>query len=103
MTNLILVAVVTAYCACPRCCGKWAGGPTASGAMPQQGITAAGPRGIPFGTTVEIEGVGRRQVQDRTARRYDGRFDVFFADHTEARRFGIRTAQVRVAQTGGGR
>ena len=87
---------VTAYCACARCCGKWSGGPTASGKMPQAGVTVAGPRSIPFGTRVLIEGVGERVVQDRLARKYDGRFDVFFASHKEALRFGKRTLKVRI-------
>lgn len=90
MTNLIMIATVTAYCACSNCCGKWAGGPTASGAMPEEGITCAAGRGIPFGTVLDIEGVGKRTVQDRTAKRYDGRVDVFFKKHQDAKRFGIR-------------
>ena len=87
---------VTAYCPCTVCCGKWSGGPTASGKMPVAGVTIAGPRSIPFGTRVWIEGVGERVVQDRLARKYDSRFDVYFADHTEALRFGKRTLKVRI-------
>ena len=87
---------VTAYCPCKVCCGQWAGGPTASGKMPVAGITVAGPRSIPFGTRVWIEGVGERVVQDRLARKYDGRFDVFFASHKEALRFGKRSLKVKV-------
>lgn len=85
---------VTAYCACVKCCGKWAGGPTASGVIPKQGETVAGPRNIKFGTVVEIEGLGKRVVQDRTAKKYDGRIDVFFSDHKEALKFGIRQLKV---------
>lgn len=62
--------------------------------MPVQGITVAGPRRIPFGTWVEIEGVGRRRVDDTLARRYDNRFDVFFGSHSDAKRFGIRKLRV---------
>ena len=87
---------VTAYCPCKVCCGQWAGGPTASGKMPKAGVTCAGPRRIPFGTRVRIEGLGERVVQDRLARKYDGRFDVFFASHKEALRFGKRTLKVRI-------
>jgi 3D (Asp-Asp-Asp) domain-containing protein len=87
---------VTAYCPCKVCCGKWSGGPTASGKMPKPGITVAGPRSIPFGTRVLIEGVGERVVQDRLARKYDGRFDLYFSSHKEALRFGKRTLQVRI-------
>jgi len=87
---------VTAYCACKKCCGKWSGGPTASGRMPVAGITVAGPRSVPFGTRVRIEGVGVRVVQDRLAKKYDERFDVYFADHQQALRFGEQTLRVEV-------
>lgn len=98
MTNILAAAVlftVTAYCPCKTCCGK-ANQPTASGKAPVQGVTVAGPRRIPLGTWVEIEGVGKRRVDDRLARRYDNRFDVFFASHAQAKRFGVR--QLRVTQ-----
>ena len=87
---------VTAYCPCKVCCGQWAGGPTASGKMPKACVTCAGPRSIPFGTRVWIEGVGVRVVQDRLARKYDGRFDLYFATHAEALRFGKRSLKVKV-------
>lgn len=32
---------LTAYCNCTACCGRWAGGPTASGVMPTAGRTVA--------------------------------------------------------------
>jgi 3D (Asp-Asp-Asp) domain-containing protein len=91
---------VTAYCACKKCCGRWSGGPTASGKMPVVGVTCAGPRSIPFGTRVRIEGVGVRVVQDRLAKRFDNRFDVFFGSdeqaHERALRFGKRQLKVEV-------
>lgn len=86
---------VTAYCPCRICCGKWSGGPTASGKMPKQGVTCAAPRRIPFGTRLHIEGVGVRVVQDRLSRKFDHRIDVFFASHKEARKFGKRTLHVK--------
>lgn len=92
MTNLI----VTAYCACRLCCGASADGVTASGVEPVQGVTVAAPRAVPFGTRVHIEGIGWRTVQDRTARRYDGRFDVYFTRHRDAVRFGKRKLKVTI-------
>lgn len=97
MTNLVLIAIVTAYCHCADCCGK-AGQPTASGRMPEAGVTVAGPRSVPLGTWVEIEGVGRRRVDDRTARRFDGRWDVFMGSHGAARKFGKRNLKVHVLE-----
>lgn len=93
-TNL-LIAAITAYCHCAKCCGD-EGNPTASGVMPEAGVTIAAPRWVPFGSLVHIEGIGWRRVQDRLARRYDNRWDVFMKSHGQARRFGIRSATVTV-------
>lgn len=89
---------VTAYCPCKVCCGKWSGGPTASGVMPKEGVTVAASRKIPFGTKVQIEGLGTRVVQDRLALKYDSRIDVFFTSHKEALKFGKKTLEVKVTK-----
>ena len=92
LTNTIL----TAYCACRLCCGPHAAGLCADGRKPVAGVTVAAPRAIPLGTRLQIQGFTNRfVVQDRTARRYDGRIDIYFATHAEARRFGIRTNTVQ--------
>ncbi len=95
------VYTVTAYCPCAVCTGFYSGGPTASGAKPRHGVTIAAPRSIPFGTVLEIEGIGRRVVQDRAALAYDRRIDLFVRSHTEAKRFGTR--QLRVIEVLGKR
>ena len=95
MTNL-LTMVITAYCSCSLCCGKNAKhGLTASGAKPKQGITIAAPRAIPIGSKVIIQG-HTYTVQDRLAKKYDSRIDIYFSFHEEAKKFGIRTNQVRI-------
>jgi peptidoglycan DL-endopeptidase CwlO len=86
---------VTAYCHCEICCGT-AGMPTASGRKPVAGVTVAGPRNIPFGTWVKIQGLGRFQVTDRLANAYEGRFDVFMAGHRAAKHFGCKTLNVTI-------
>lgn len=88
-------ATVTAYCHCKRCNGK-SGQPTASGVMPRVGITVAGPRHIPFGTRVFIPGLGVRIVQDRTHKKFDGRWDVFMTSHQTARQFGKQQLTVTI-------
>lgn len=93
MTNLI--AVITAYCACTNCCGPNATGLTAAGRPPVQGITIAGPRAFPLGTKVSINGHSY-VVQDRTAKRYDGRWDIYFARHQDALNFGKQTNNITV-------
>ena len=85
---------ITAYCACTVCCGKGAKGITAAGTRPMQGRTVAASRSIPLGTRIHIEGIGWRVVEDRTARRYDGRVDVYFDRHDEAKKFGIQKLKI---------
>ena len=95
MTTNILTAVITAYCSCKVCCGPNAKGITANGQRPKEGITVAASRSLPFGATVII-GNKTFRVQDRLAKRYDSRFDIYFAKHSDAREFGIKTQQVKV-------
>ena len=89
-------AVITHYCACEVCCGQWAVlGRTASGTRPKEGRTVAGPRWVPLGTRVWIQGYGVLVVEDRTHPRYDGRWDVYVASHAKAQRLGRVVAEVR--------
>lgn len=87
---------VTAYCPCAKCCGK-PNKPTACGKMPVEGVTCAMSRSIPFGTKVMIESVGVRTCQDRLAKRFDNRIDIFFKKHSDALKFGKRRLRVSVA------
>ena len=91
ITNL---CIVTAYCACKLCCGSQAQGITASGLRPIEGITIAASRKIPFGTKMYIENVGWRVVQDRLAKKYDSRIDLYFARHKDALQFGKKKLKV---------
>ena len=81
---------LTAYCACSRCCGQWAGGPTASGVMPTAGRTVA-MGGVPFGTKLRINGTVYT-VEDRGTSY--GHVDIFFSNHAAALSFGSRRADV---------
>lgn len=87
MTTNIITAIVTAYISTSH--------PCANGNYPTTNHTIAIPRSYPLGCRVEIDGkwyVG----EDRTARKYDGRFDVFMASREEAIKFGKQTKQVKV-------
>ena len=94
ITNSI-IAVVTAYCACTKCCGPKASGITAAGTKPVAGRTVAGPRNYPLSSIARIGGKAYT-IEDRTAKRFDGRFDIFFRTHREALEFGIQTQRVQV-------
>ena len=51
-----------------------------------------------MGTWVSVAGVGTFRVDDRTARRYDGRWDVFMRSHLEAEMFGRIETKVKVVR-----
>jgi 3D (Asp-Asp-Asp) domain-containing protein len=88
--------IVTAYCACHLCCGPHSTGFTASGSVPTQGITAAGPRRLPFGTRIYIATIGERTIEDRLAHRYNNRIDIYMARHADAKAFGKRKLAVTI-------
>ncbi|WP_413541957.1 3D domain-containing protein [Brevibacillus sp. WF146] len=71
-------------------------GITASGERVREGVTAACPPELPFGTRVHIEGVGERVCQDRGGAIKGRRVDVYIADRSEALRFGRRKLGVTI-------
>lgn len=87
---------LTAYCNCKKCCGKWSGGPTASGAMPKEGITVAVDKKlIPLKTKIYIEGIGERIAQDTGSAINGHIIDVYINNHERAKKFG-RKKNVKV-------
>lgn len=92
--------VTSAYCACSICCGQWAGGPTASGAMPKAdhtiAVDAADPF-VPMGTRI-IMG-GREYVVEDTGAfaRYGVQFDIYFDSHAAASSWGHVTMEAFLA------
>lgn len=91
LTNI----TITAYCACQLCCGSKASGICADGHPPRQGITIAASRRIPLGTHVLING-HEYIVQDRLARKFDNRIDIYFNNHKDALKFGKQTNNVTI-------
>lgn len=94
---------VTAYCSCEICCGQWAENRPdgivygASGEELVAGVSCASP--LPFGTVLEIEGVGTYIVQDRTASWVVDKYgenivDIYFDDHQAALEFGLQYRNV---------
>ena len=84
-----------AYCPCPKCCGQWSGGLTASGTVPEEGRTVAADWDVlPAGTELYIEGVGWRVVED-TGAGIDGQaLDIYMDSHADALRFGVQEMEV---------
>lgn len=90
---------VTAYCACPECCGQWADGITYTGteATPDRTV-AVDPSVIPLGSTVLID--GQEYVAEDVGGAIKGaRIDIFFPTHQAALQFGVQYAEVDVIET----
>ena len=73
---------VTGYDLCARCCGNTRG-LTASGEKAEVGVTCAGPKSLPFGTRIWIDGIGERVVQDRGGAVTGQHIDVLCNNHDE--------------------
>ena len=67
---------------------------TANGEPVIPGLTAAAGSGIPFGTTVYIDGIGPRIVQDRGGAVGNRNLDIVFETKDEAIRFGRQNRTV---------
>jgi 3D (Asp-Asp-Asp) domain-containing protein len=79
-----------------KCCGK-TDGITSTGTEATQGRTiAVDPKKIPYGTEVEIEGVGVRVAEDCGGAIKGNRIDLYFDSHQEALNFGRQTLQVKI-------
>jgi len=92
---------ITFYCACPKCCGKWADGISASGYKVDYGVVACNI--LPMWTIVHIEGFGYRVVMDRGAKKYfDGKkhIDIYVSDHDKAKELGVKWKRVKVIKGG---
>lgn len=94
---------ITAYCACEKCCGKWAKNRPngivygASGAaLEQDRSIAVDTSVIPYGTLVEIEGFGTYVAEDCGEAINGNRIDMYFDNHSDALKFGRRTVMVKV-------
>lgn len=71
-------------------------GITASGKHVQSGVTLACPPSMPFGTKVEIEGIGTRVCHDRGGAITEGKLDLYVESVSEARNFGRQKLKVKV-------
>lgn len=60
---------------------------------PIEGLTIAGPRRFPFGSVVILSDGRKFIIQDRLAKHFDNRFDIFVHSHKRARKLGIMKAE----------
>lgn len=91
---------VTAYCACPKCCGSYSDGVTASGHKIGRGdLFVAADKVYPFGTEMIVPGYKGGEtvkVLDRGGVIRGNRLDVFFGSHEEALEWGVRHLDVKI-------
>ncbi|WP_082341151.1 3D domain-containing protein [Sporosarcina globispora] len=71
-------------------------GITASGTTVSEGRTVACPKSIPFGTKVNIEGVGLRICEDRGSAITNGHLDVYMGSLSQAQKFGRKVLSVEI-------
>jgi len=94
--------LVTAYCPCRKCCGKFSDNITANGKSIYANhsmFVAADTRLLKFGTMLSIPGYrGGRAVPvwDRGGKIKGRRIDVFYLSHSHARKWGKRWLNVKV-------
>lgn len=92
--------VTSAYCPCSICCGKWAGGPTASGRYPQAQHTLAVDAYhpiVPLGTQIIMNGILYTAEDTGNLNAHGVNFDVFFDSHQEALAWGHKSFEAFIA------
>ena len=99
-----MVMEITAYCPCPKCCGRDAQGITASGRHVTHNngqFVAADTSVLRFGTRLVIPGYASErpvEVLDRGGAIKGNRLDVFFPTHAEALKWGRQKVEVVVVE-----
>ena len=87
---------ITAYCPCYECSEGY-GKNTSTGKVATEGRTVAvDPQKIPYGTKLEIEGVGVRVAEDCGGGIKGNKIDLYFDTHQEVLNFGRQTKQVTI-------
>lgn len=97
------VALITAYCPCPKCCGTQSPGITSIGKDAWTPGLAADPIYLPYGTKVFVPGYGLSVIDDTggAMRRHWRRngllhIDVRMTYHYEARQWGKQYLRVKI-------
>ena len=77
---------------------EWTGSPCANGNYPEVGYTVAC-NSLPLGTTVYIEGVGYRVVEDRGAEWHGSNWmDLYLGDVDSCYEWGVRSVDVYIVR-----
>lgn len=89
--------VVTAYCPCAECCGKWAAIPDAQRTFADgtrfdrnAKVCAVDTRVFTFGTRFDIPGHGEYVAHDTGGKIKGSHIDILMPTHAEAKAYGRR-------------
>lgn len=99
-----VVALVTAYCPCTKCCGKSSNGVTSTGKDAYSRGVAVDPKAIPYGATVVIPGYGTVKADDTGGAMRkawsEGKYhlDVRYKRHGDALQWGRRRLRITVKE-----
>jgi len=88
--------IVTAYCPCQKCCGKWADGMTSTGTNAYSVGVAVDPKVIPLGTRMYIPDYGFCIADDTGSAIKGDKIDVRFNTHSEALQWGRQRKTVSI-------
>ena len=84
----------TGYCPCRKCCGKYGGKSTSTGAVPRSNHTiAVDPKVIPYGTKLMINGI-IYTAEDCGGAVKGKHVDIFYDTHAQASSHGSRSMEV---------
>lgn len=97
-STMIVTAYTAGYESTQKRKGEAGYGQTASGAYVKEGRTLACPPSMPFGTIVDIEGIGQRVCEDRGSAIVEGHLDLYIADLSTAQNFGRQELKVKVVK-----
>ena len=89
------IFIVTAYCPCELCCGRWSDGHFANGEKVRE-LAIAAPKEIPFGTLIDVPGYGIAEVKDRGGAIKGNKIDVYFDEHEVAKKWGVQELKCKI-------
>ena len=96
--------VTSAYCNCSICCGRWAGGPTASGVYPTSNHTLAVDMYdpiVPMGTKIIMNGRLYKVEDTGYLNRYGVNFDIYMDSHSVAQNWGHKSFEAYLYDANG--
>lgn len=97
-SQMSITAYTSGYESTQKSVGDVGYGLTASGTHVQEGRTIACPKSMPFGTVLNIEGIGMRVCEDRGGAIGEGHIDLYIENLAKAQEFGKKSLNVEIVR-----